>query len=90
MSQRPSEPQIVADRLDRMIPFVRRKLREDGDIDHDDRLILETLTEISDQAQRHAEVLDLSASLMRVGFNERNNRRLRDIAPAAALPPSAA
>ena len=86
MSNRASEPQIIADRLDRVIPFLRLVLRKDGVIDQDDRTILETLADISNQTQRHAEVLDVSASLMRVGMNERNNRRLRDLLPTAALP----
>lgn len=90
MPNRPSEPQIVADRIDQIIPFLRLKLRADGEIDRDDRRILETLSEISDQAQRHAEVLDISASLLRLGVNERNRRRLRDIGALTALPSSAA
>lgn len=90
MPNRPSEPQLIADELDNLVPFVARKLKEDGNHDAEDIAIIACLSAISARQLRHAEILDLTSSLMRVGFNKRNNRRIRDIAPLAAIPPSAA
>jgi hypothetical protein len=90
MPNRPSEPQLIADELDNLVPFVARKLKEDGSHDSEDIAIIARLSAISARQLQHAEVLDLTWSLGRLGFNERNSRRLRDIAPMSALPPSAA
>lgn len=90
MAQRASEPQIIAESIDNLIPIVRRKLLADGEIDSMDHAILGELEACSNRSLRHAEILDLTSSLMQVGFNKRNNRRIRDIAPLAAIPPSAA
>ena len=80
MSNRASEPQIIADLIDQLYPLIYRKFLENG-IDAEEDTILDALTTTSDRAQRHAEVMDLSLSLQRVGINERNLRRWRDLFP---------
>lgn len=79
--QRLSEPQLIAEGIDNIIPFVRRKLAADGHIDHEDQAILDELSGYSDRAIQHAEILDFAMSAVRVGFTKRNVRRLRDLAP---------
>lgn len=78
--QRPSELQLIADQLDNIIPFVRRKFEADG-IDDDERTILDGLHDCSNRQFRQAEVFDLTTSLDRVGLNKRNARRLRELFP---------
>lgn len=78
--QRDSELQLIAAKLDNIIPFVRRKFEEDG-LDADEFTTLNELVECSNRQLRQAEIFDLTQSLDRVGLNKRNARRLRELFP---------
>ena len=79
--QRQSEPQEIADEIDNLIPFVRRNFEASNGIDQHEQAILDGLEEVSNQSIRYAEVIDLTASMMRRGHNKRNNRRIRELFP---------
>jgi hypothetical protein len=80
MSQRASEPQLIAEGIDNIIPFIRRKFEIDG-LDEEEEAHLKKLSHYSDRALRHAEVFDFTTSVNRIGFNKRNTRRLRELFP---------
>lgn len=84
LMQRASEPQVIADLLDNLIPAIRRKLIADGYLDPEDHAIIQALSDCSARSLQHAEAVDLSSSLLRVGLTKRNARRLRDLSKAIA------
>ena len=79
--QRQSEPQEIADEIDNLIPFVRRNFEASNGIDQEEQAILDGLEEVSNRSIRYAEVIDLTVSMIRVGTNKRNNRRIRELFP---------
>jgi hypothetical protein len=79
--QRPSEPQLIAEGIDNIIPFIRRNFEASDGIDQEEQEVLDELNHYSDRALRHAEIFDLTTSLPRVGMNKRNARRLRELFP---------
>lgn len=85
MSQRLSDPQLIASAIDTLIPLLRVKFAEDG-LDDQEKHLLHYLTAVSDRALHVAERSDLAVSIQRTGFNERNLRRIRDI--SAIEPPA--
>ena len=79
--QRASEPQLIAEGIDNIIPFIRRQFEASNGIDQQEQEVLDGLNHYSDRALRHAEIIDLTTSLTRVGPNKRNARRLRELFP---------
>jgi len=87
MAQRLSDTQEVASAIDNVIPIVRRLFGRDGTDEHE-RRALHYLSVVSHKALQVAEQADVADSIRRVGINERNLRRIRDMSatPAAELP----
>lgn len=81
MSQRSSDPQLLAVALDEVLPLVIDKLEADGERDAGDEHIIRTLRAVSDGQLRHAEIFDLTASINRIGLTKRNRQKVRELFP---------
>ena len=88
MAQRHSDPQIIAEAIDNVIPILRNKFSEDGQMDDQENTLLDYFIAVSNRALHVAERSDLAESIRRIGLNERNLRRIRDISatPEPAIP----
>jgi hypothetical protein len=84
MSQRSSDPQLLAVALDEVLPLVIDKLEADGERDAGDEHIIRTLRAVSDGQLRHAEIFDLTASINRIGLTKRNRQKVRELFPELA------
>lgn len=81
MSQRLSDPQLLAVQLDEVLPRVIRKLDADGVRDEEDAQIIATLTAVNTGQLRHAEIYDFTTSVSRIGMTKRNRQRARELFP---------